>query len=98
MIWLLLGCDTDREEWECVGPLVELVKWRDGVEMERVYEGKVFPDLAAREDAKLKETVAALKERRRQCEMTWSILSMQEADNPGLQLRARAIEELTKHE
>jgi hypothetical protein len=94
VIWLF-ACSTEADEWTCVGPLVELVKWRDGVEAAR-FGGAAPGDLAAQEEAKLREAVAALRGKRAECEMTWSILSMQEADNPGLLLRARAIEELTR--
>jgi hypothetical protein len=94
VIWLF-ACSTEAEEWACVGPLVELVKWRDEVEARRIF-GDVPADLATQEETRLRDAVAALRDKRGQCEMTWSILSMQEADNPGLQLRARAIEELTR--
>ena len=93
MVWLL-GCNTDAQEWRCIGPLIELVKWRDGVESDRIFANKVVPDLEAQEKARVDAAVAALTPYRGECEMTWSLLLFQEADNPALVLRERAVHTL----
>jgi hypothetical protein len=80
-------------EWRCVGPLVELVRWRDERDAERLLRGvKIAPgELAAQERAQVEATVAALRERRASCELTWSVLMHQTPDNPGLRLREEAL-------
>lgn len=91
---LIGACEpSEVSEWKCVGPLVELVKWRDGEETARVYGGKVVtPEgLWREEQARIDAAVEALRGRRGACEMTWSVLMHQPPDNPGLRLREEAI-------
>lgn len=96
MILLLLvamGCRDEADDWACIGPLVELVRWRDELEARRLYGGETMTEaqVAAEEARHLEAAVAALRPKRRQCELTWNLQTMQEADNPGLVLRERAI-------
>lgn len=97
LLALLLACRDEADEWACVGPLVDLVRWRDQVETERVYGGKTIPEaeLAAEEARRVAEAVAKLRPLKDRCELTWSLQLFQEADNPGLRVRERAIRELT---
>lgn len=93
-----LGCDpgveSEVENWKCVGPLVDLVRWRDGVDAEVLFRGASFPDLAAREQEHVDAAVATLRSRRLECEMTWSMLLLEEPDNPALLLRERAVQRI----
>lgn len=100
MIWALLvlpGCPRDEvDDWRCIGPLVELMKWRDELEAERVYGGRVMTEaeVAAEEQRHVDEAVAKLRPYTAQCELTWSLQGFQEADNPGLHVKARALRAL----
>jgi hypothetical protein len=51
----------------------------------------VLVDLAAQETRQVDEAVAKLSPLQRSCELTWSLQLYPEADNPGLQLRNRAL-------
>jgi hypothetical protein len=91
---LLGGCEpSEVREWKCVGPLVELVRWRDGEERARLFGGKIVtPEALGREEQeRVDAAVEALRDRRGACEMTWSVLMHQPPDNPGLRLREEAI-------
>lgn len=93
-LWALAACvDREVEEWRCVGPLVEIVRWRDEREAARVLRGEAIvpADLAREERARVDTAVEALRPRRRACELTWSLLMNQPADNPGLRLREEVI-------
>ena len=59
MLFFLLSCaDPEVEEWKCVGPLVDLVRWRDEQESQRTWGGKA---IAPAELARLeRERVAAI--------------------------------------
>jgi hypothetical protein len=94
ILLLLLGCESaEVRERHCVGPLVELVRWRDEREHARLYKGEdiVPARLAEEERAKVEATAAALAPHRTACEMTWSVLMHQPPDNPALRLREEAI-------
>jgi hypothetical protein len=95
-VFLLLfgaGCEpAEVGEWACVGPLVDLVRWRDDREVARGGGEALTPaGLAAEERAHLESTVATLAGKRRSCEMTWSLLLYQPPDNPGLRLREETV-------
>lgn len=81
------------DEWRCVGPLVELIRWRDEKEQARIWKADpITPaELAALERQKVAEAVAVLRPRRRACELTWSFQMHQPPDNPGLRLREEAL-------
>ncbi|MFN7144506.1 MAG: hypothetical protein ACK4YP_12075 [Myxococcota bacterium] len=76
-----------------MGPLVDLVRWRDEREVARTLRGEgITPaELAAQERAQVATAVAALRDRRGACEMTWSVLMHQTPDNPCVRLREEAI-------
>jgi hypothetical protein len=94
---LALGCESGEErEARCIGPLVDLMRWRDAVEADRILRGKVNPALAAEEARRVDEVVAKLTPLRRSCELTWSLQLYPEADNPGLQVRNRALHVLLR--
>lgn len=91
---LLAGCESPAaREWKCVGPVVELVKWRDQRENARVLGGEVIAPAAllAEEREHVATAVETLRPRRDACEMTWSVLMHQEPDNPALRLREEAL-------
>lgn len=93
----LSACEpSEVSEWKCVGPLVELVRWRDEQEVARTLRGVDFApeELLRQERERVATAVAALKERRRACELTWSLLMHQPPDNPGLRLREEALLQL----
>ena len=76
-----------------MGPLVELVRWRDETEQARLWKADpITPtELAALERQKVAEAVEVLKPRRGPCELTWSFQMHQPPDNPGLRLREEAL-------
>lgn len=89
-----VGCWNEAvDEWQCIGPIVEVVKWRDERESARLYRGEVLApaDLARQERERVEAAVAALTPRRRLCELTWNVMMHQPADNPGLRLREEAL-------
>jgi len=88
------GCKSaEQQEWECIGPVVELVRWRDELETARLLRGEVVTpaDMAARERVHVEAAVTTLAPRRTACELTWSVLMHQTPDNPGLRLREEAL-------
>lgn len=91
---LLLGCeDREVQEWRCVAPLVELVRWRDTVEAEYRHGGRTTPpaELAALERGRVEATAATLRALRPRCDLTWNVLLFDPPDNPGLRLREEAL-------
>jgi hypothetical protein len=95
LLLFAMACrDPEVEEWQCVGPLVDLVTWRDGIQADLSLGRKAPPDLAAQEQAHIDAAVAALRDRKGSCEMAWSMLLFQKADNPSLVLRERAVHTL----
>lgn len=88
------GCKSpEQQDWECIGPVIELVRWRDELETARILRGEpVAPlDMAKRERAHMEAAVATLLPRRTACELTWSVLMHQVPDNPGLRLREETL-------
>ncbi len=87
---------SEVKEWKCVGPLVELVRWRDEREVARTLRGEpIAPEeLARQERERATAAVEALRPRRGACEMTWSVLMHQAPDNPGLRLREEVMLEV----
>ncbi|MDP2313744.1 MAG: hypothetical protein Q8P41_12625 [Pseudomonadota bacterium] len=88
------GCWNEaKDEWACIGPIVEVVKWRDEREAARLYGGKPITAaaLAQEERDRVLAAVEALAPRRRACELTWSVLMHQPPDNPGLRLREEVL-------
>jgi hypothetical protein len=90
---LVLGCHDEAREWGCIGPLVELVKWRDQRESARVLGGEAIAPaaMAAEERAHVDAAVAALDGKRATCEMTWGVLMYEPIDNPALRLRDETL-------
>lgn len=94
LLLLLAGCSSDeQDEWECIGPAVEVMKWRDEREIARTLRGEaIAPAQLARDEREhVDEAVAALTPRRAACELTWSVMMHAPADNPGLRLREEAL-------
>lgn len=89
LVWLLACRDEPVEEWRCFGPLVELVKWRDGEELR-----PVAADVAAEEASRIQATVEALAPERRRCEAAWRMGLWSTPDNPGLRVRDQALRRL----
>lgn len=88
------GCWNESvDEWQCIGPIVEVVKWRDQRESARTLGGEVISpaELARQEREHVEAAVAALLPRRGLCELTWSVMMHQPADNPGLRLREETL-------
>ena len=88
------GCrSAEQQEAECIGPIVELVRWRDQLESARTLAGEVVApaEMARRERERVEAAVVTLRPHRRACELTWSVAMHQEADNPGLRLREEAL-------
>lgn len=88
------GCwNESKDEWECIGPVVEVMKWRDERETARTLRGEVITptELARQELERVEAAVAALTPRRGACELTWSVMMHVPADNPGLRLREEAL-------
>lgn len=91
---LVTGCeDEEVAQQRCIAPLVALIRWRDGVETELRFRGlQMAPgELATAEREQVAATVAALRDERTRCALTWSVLLMQPPDNPALRLREEAI-------
>ncbi|MES2639236.1 MAG: hypothetical protein V4850_07120 [Myxococcota bacterium] len=91
---LAAGCSSDeKDEWECIGPVVEVMKWRDEREAARLLRGEVVTpaELARLERERVEAAVLALTPRRAACELTWSVMMHVPADNPGLRLREEAL-------
>lgn len=94
MLALVLGCaDPAVREWRCVGPLVELVRWRDQEETRATFgTGAIDPAALAREERRRVEAVVArLAPERNRCGTTWGVTLFQPPDNPGLRLREEAV-------
>jgi hypothetical protein len=93
LLLLLLGCRDEADEWRCVGPLVDLVRWRDTTENQRIYGGRPITPAAlqAEERAHLEVAVEALRPRIGRCRLAWSVLLFQPPENPGLRLREEAM-------
>lgn len=90
----LAGCeDREAREWRCIGPLVELVRWRDEEESRARYgTGALSPAaLAAEERRRVEAVVAQLAPERARCATTWRVTLFQPPDNPGLRLREEAV-------
>jgi hypothetical protein len=91
---LAAGCwNHEKDEWECIGPVVEVMRWRDEREAARLLRGDaVTPaELARLERERVEAAVVALTPRRAACELTWSVMMHVPADNPGLRLREEAL-------
>lgn len=88
------GCWNEAvDEWQCIGPIVEVVKWRDQREAARNFGGESMSpaELARQEREHVEAAVVALTPKRRLCELTWSVMMHQPADNPGLRLREETL-------
>lgn len=88
------GCwNKEKDEWECIGPAVEVMKWRDQRETARILKGDTITpaELAREELAKVEAAVAELEPRRGACELTWSVMMHVPVDNPGLRLREETL-------
>ncbi len=79
-----------------MGPLSALVRWRDGVEHERVFRGANLSPvaLAADERFHVEAAVAALQGEATQCAGAWRMVLWSTADNPGARLREEAVRRL----
>ncbi|MDP2308655.1 MAG: hypothetical protein Q8P18_21720 [Pseudomonadota bacterium] len=88
------GCwNESKDEWQCIGPAVEVMQWRDQRETARTLGREVMTpaELARQELEHVEAAAAALKPRRGFCELTWSVMMHVPADNPGLRLREEAL-------
>lgn len=76
-----------------MGPLVELVRWRDERETARILgkESWTPAALAAEERTHVASTVTTLSGVRSGCELTWAMEMHQPPTNPGLRLREEAL-------
>lgn len=79
-----------------MGPLVDLVRWRDERETARILGRETLSaaDLATQEREHVTTAVAKLRPERGNCEMTWAMEMHQPPSNPGLRLREEALLQL----
>lgn len=81
-----------------MGPLTELVKWRDGVEHDRLLRG-VTPApsaLASDERAHVELAVSALRPEASHCDGAWRMVLWSTADTPAVRLREEAVRRLLR--
>ncbi|MBM4393458.1 MAG: hypothetical protein FJ090_20230 [Deltaproteobacteria bacterium] len=88
---MLLGCDPPEvAQHRCLGPVVELVKWRNAQNAE-LLSGRTSPEALSRaEDERVEATEATLRTRER-CEEFWRFGLWTTPDTPGAILRDRAL-------
>jgi hypothetical protein len=92
----LLACRDEVDEWRCIGPLVELVTWRDELEHRRAartWTGTPA-ELHAEEVGRVAAAVATMEPRRGACQSTWRMSTWTTPDNPGLRVREEAIRQV----
>lgn len=99
----LLACSAEPEDPfaeqfpggadPCIAPLVELVKWRDGLRMDLAF-GKVHlspAEIAAQEKERVDAAVTTLAPLLPGCRMTWNIGLFNEPLSPADRLREEAV-------
>lgn len=77
----------------CIAPLVELVKWRDGLRSDIAF-GKVHlspAEIAAQEREHVEAAVTTLTPLLPRCRMTWNIGLFNEPRSPADRLREEAV-------
>ncbi len=91
MIALILGCTPPEvEQHRCLGPVVELVKWRNAQNPE-VASGRLSAaELDTLGEARLADTVVSLRAQEG-CEGYWRFGLWSTPDTPGAVLRDRAL-------
>lgn len=92
----LFACRDEVDEWRCIGPLVELVSWRDEQEHRRAARAwtGTAADMHAEEASRVAAAVEALSARRSACQSTWRMSTWTTPDNPGSRLREEAVRRL----
>lgn len=93
MILLLLACqEAAVEDHQCTGPLIELLKWRDGESGNRRIGKGLAPDaLRAAELSHIAAAVEAMRPHADHCGNTWRMGLWSKPDNPGMRVRDEAI-------
>lgn len=89
LLWLFACRDEPVEEHRCFGPLVELVRWRDGEEAR-----PTVADVATEEARRIDATVQDLAPETKRCEAAWRMGLWSTPDNPGLRVRDQALRRL----
>lgn len=96
LLWMALACRDEADDWRCMGPLTELVRWRDELEQDRIFRGRyVTPaHLAKLERHHVEQAVETLRPRQNDCDNAWRMVMWATADNPGSRLREEAVRRL----
>lgn len=91
MIAFLLGCaPPEVEQHRCLGPVVELVKWRNGQNQELAAGRATAEQVSIASEARLSETVSSLREQA-WCDGYWRFGLWSTPDTPSAVLRDRAL-------
>lgn len=91
MILALLGCEPPEvEQHRCLGPVVELVKWRNAQNAELAAGRSTREQVASLSEERLSATVLSLRAQSG-CEEAWRFGLWSNPDTPSAVLRDRAL-------